>query len=148
MDAKALAADIRKAARTATKTSGDALHGLTVSVTAPEWGTVRVAVTGIAVTDLEIPEDTRVPGRTWATDRCRDISDRLHQLAAPAIAEADGHLTFCQIAIAGRGAPTPRQWEMPRTDAAVKIARPVTGPGTGWAEWDDATRRPQLTVVS
>jgi len=115
MDAKALSATIRKAVRAATKTTGDPLHGLTVSVrtgTASLMQSVDVRVTaGITEADVRTP-DPDAPAwdtsrKAW-TDRARAISDRLHELAAPAIEWADGRHSFCDVTLLGYSAPSPR----------------------------------------
>lgn len=111
MDAKTLAADIRTTVRAATRTPGNPLHALTVSVRT-EYASLMSAVT-IRVRDLPheelmLPEDQREPGQGWATERAQAISDRLHELASPALDWQDGRHSFCTITFGGILAPPPR----------------------------------------
>ncbi|MEV1295180.1 hypothetical protein [Pseudonocardia sp. NPDC049635] len=118
MDAKALAADIRKAIRTATKTDGDPLYGLRISVrkeTASLMTAVNISVEDLPDTVLiaELAGEEPAGGYGWATRRAQEISNRLHELAAPALAEADGRHSFCSIYFGGLVAPSPREIEQP-----------------------------------
>lgn len=111
-DAKTIAADIRKAVRAATRTDGDPLHGLTVSVryrTASLMEAIEVTVKGLPDVALFtlIEHSIYGPQRQW-TLRARDISDRLHELAAPGFEWETGRHTFCNIGFDGTCAPAPR----------------------------------------
>lgn len=111
MDAKTLAADIRKAVRAATKTAGDPLHGLRISVRKDEaslMSAVDITVLDLPDAELIVPEDDREPGHGWATDRAQAISNRLHEIAAPALDWADDRHSFCSITFDGLLAPAAR----------------------------------------
>lgn len=125
MDAKAVAAAARTAIRKATRTAGDPLHGLTVSVRtryASQMSAVDVIVTGgVTDEDLHLPLDERAPGRFW-TERARAIADRLHELAAPiATWKAGNHrMRFGSISFDGGLAPGPRDpYGLPADTAAA-----------------------------
>ena len=111
IDGKALAAQVRTAIRTATRTPGDALDGLAVSVrysTASMCQTITIRVTGIDVTDLYVT--TEHPQRGW-TAAARALSDRLHALAADACDWDNGLTRFTEITLGGAAAPAPRTAE-------------------------------------
>lgn len=107
MDANTLAPQIRKAVRAATKTEGDALFGLTVSVKQPRGSMVTGVDLSVHIDQAEVrnPEDEN--GYTTWTARGRAIVARAYELAAPALAEADGRHSFCDVTVAGVSAPAP-----------------------------------------
>lgn len=110
MDAKTLAADIRTAVRAATRTPGDPLHALTICVRteyASLMSAVTISVRDVAQEELMLPADQRHPGQGWATERAQAISDRLHELAGPALDWQDGRHAFCTITVGGILAPPP-----------------------------------------
>ncbi|MDN5749403.1 MAG: hypothetical protein L0I76_33910 [Pseudonocardia sp.] len=111
-DAKTIAADIRKAVRAATRTEGDALHGLTISVryrTASRMEAIGITVKGLGDDILFTERGPDVYGsrRGWS-QRARAISDRLHELAAPGFEWETGRHSFCDIDFDGTCAPAPR----------------------------------------
>lgn len=137
MDAKAVAAATRTAIRTATRTAGDPLHGLTVSVRtryASQMSAVDVVVTGgVTDEDLHRPRDERAPGKVW-TERARAIADRLHELAAPIATWKAGNdrMRFGSISFDGGLAPDPRQpHELPAHTAAADTDAGVPAAGVG-----------------
>jgi hypothetical protein len=137
MNAKAVAAATRTAIRTATRTAGDPLHGLTVSVRtryASQMSAVDVVVTGgVTDEDLHLPRDERAPGKFW-TERARAITDRLHELAVPIATWRAGNdrMRFGSISFDGGLAPDPRQsHELPAHTAAADTDTGVPAAGVG-----------------
>jgi hypothetical protein len=124
MDAKDLAATARKALRAATKKDGDVLHGLTVSVRverASMCTEIAITITGVDEAAILRPEDERDEHGCW-TVRAREISDRVHELAADAVAWSDGRMRFTFVYFfSGLIAPNPRT-ELEIADAALASA--------------------------
>lgn len=133
MDTRAVAAAARTAIRTATRTAGDPLHGLTVSVRtryASQMSAVDVVVTdGVTDEDLHLPRDERTSGTFW-TERARAIADRLHELAAPIATWKAGNdrMRFGSISFDGGLAPDPRHpHELPGAASTAAAGAAVDG---------------------
>jgi hypothetical protein len=117
--AKEIAADIRAAIRKATKTEGDVLFGLPISVRTQVASlmqaveiTLRMATDTLQEPDPDAPE-WNPTGQRWTAQAGRILA-RIYELAAEGLAWADGRHHFCNLSTeSGTCCPLPHQlWEI------------------------------------